>query len=554
MAIVVAIGLIVSASASMWLWNAEQQRARRALDGSTEVLAGSITNAISDAIDRLAAVGGLFESSEDVTRDEFRRFVENLGSLSGLEGLGYMPLISGEDLDAFTAEIRESIPDYTVFEVDRSGERIPVGERSEYAPAQWFEPFDAFGRPHGFDSLSEPNRAAGIETARRTGEVAATPFLQLVSEEDVDGFLLYWPVTDPATQEVVGFVLAAMDLSELLDSQIPVTLTNQVDWSVTDATTRPQDEVAAEGNSVASLEVGSRQWQLLITPKPSSDLVANRTLPVLVFAGGAFLSVLAAYALSLYRQRKRNGLELKILSELSQARDQFLASVSHELRTPLTAVVGFSQILRDSRNVLSDDERLSMISSIADEAADLSHIIDDLLVEARTELNSFAVTSVPVDVRAQVSQVLETTPTDTRTRVEILANPEVSYRADGDPERVRQILRNLISNATRYGGDQIQVRLIVTVEKVQIQVADNGQGLPPEEWEKIFEPYYRSHHTSTQPAAVGIGLSVARQLAQLMDGDLTHRREDHWSVFELELPVAASPGQATPEPQQSSVT
>ncbi|MBU1228249.1 MAG: CHASE domain-containing protein, partial [Actinobacteria bacterium] len=427
-------------------------------------------------------------------------------------------------------------------------------ERSEYAPAQWFEPFDAFGRPHGFDSLSEPNRAAGIETARHTGEVAATPFLQLVSEEDVDGFLLYWPVTDPATQEVVGFVLAAMDLSELLDSHIPVTLTNQADWSVTDATTHPQDEVAAEGNSVASLEVGSRQWQLLITPKPSSDLVANRTLPVLVFAGGAFLSVLAAYALSLYRQRKRNGLELKILSELSQARDQFLASVSHELRTPLTAVVGFSQILRDSRNVLSDDERLSMISSIADEATDLSHIIDDLLVEARTELNSFAVTRVPVDVRAQVSQVLETTPTDTRTRVEILANPEVSYRADGDPERVRQILRNLISNATRYGGDQIQVRLIVTVEKVQIQVADNGQGLPPEEWEKIFEPYYRSHHTSTQPAAVGIGLSVARQLAQLMDGDLTHRREDHWSVFELELPVAASPGQATPEPQQSSVT
>lgn len=75
-------------------------------------------------------------------------------------------------------------------------------------------------------------------------------------------------------------------------------------------------------------------------------------------------------------------------------------------------------------------------------------------------------------------------------------------------------------------------------QQVHIQVADNGIGIPSAEWEQIFEPYYRAHHTDSQPAAVGIGLSVARHLARLMGGDLTYRRQDDWSVFELTLTAA----------------
>jgi len=69
-------------------------------------------------------------------------------------------------------------------------------------------------------------------------------------------------------------------------------------------------------------------------------------------------------------------------------------------------------------------------------------------------------------------------------------------------------------------------------------VADNGDGLATEEWERIPEPYHRAHPKGTQPAALGLGLNVARSLTRLMDGDLTYHTEAGWSIFELELPAA----------------
>jgi signal transduction histidine kinase len=77
---------------------------------------------------------------------------------------------------------------------------------------------------------------------------------------------------------------------------------------------------------------------------------------------------------------------------------------------------------------------------------------------------------------------------------------------------------------------------------VTITVADNGAGVPDEDAPHIFDPYYRAHSSASQPAALGIGLSVARQLARLMRGDLTYRREGGWTLFQLTLPAAAETG------------
>lgn len=82
-----------------------------------------------------------------------------------------------------------------------------------------------------------------------------------------------------------------------------------------------------------------------------------------------------------------------------------------------------------------------------------------------------------------------------------------------------------------------------------LMVADNGVGLPNDEWETIFEPYYRSHQRPGQPDSVGIGLTVARQLARRMGGDLAYRVEGGHSLFELTLPAVPSP----PLPPQSTV-
>ncbi|MGZ8785361.1 MAG: CHASE domain-containing protein [Acidimicrobiia bacterium] len=530
------IGVLMTASVSGWLWSNERRRAAGTLDSRGEVMIDSISDAFGDVARRMMAVDALVESSEDVTREEFRRFIDHMGLVPGLGGIGYMPIVEADQLGSFVEKMRETIPDYTPFELDGSGQRVPVGVRPEYFPLQWFEPTEAFGRPHGFDSSSEINRWEALQHSRKTLGVGVTSFLQLVSETEADGFLMYWPGKDPATDEVNGFTVAPMDLSELLDSHLAAALLNQVAWDVRDITDGALSQPEIEGSWVGNLDIGGRRWEIAVTPEPGSDMVPNPVGSLVVLLVGLLATALATGGFYMYRQRAAARHDLRVLQEITRAKDQFLATVSHELRTPLTAVVGFAELLRESHSELSDADRLSMISSVADEAADLSQIIEDLLVAARYELDLLVVTRIPVSIEAQIARVLEAAGTEIAARVEVTGGSSGPHRAMGDPGRVRQILRNLISNSDRYGGDRIQVRFGAADGLVKIQVADDGAGLPADEWERIFEVYYSAHPGSSQPAALGIGLNVARHLARLMGGDLTYRRQDGWSVFELGLP------------------
>jgi signal transduction histidine kinase len=108
--------------------------------------------------------------------------------------------------------------------------------------------------------------------------------------------------------------------------------------------------------------------------------------------------------------------------------------------------------------------------------------------------------------------------------------------AYADPIRVRQIIRNLLVNAWRYGGLEIRVALEERDNWAQVHVTDDGPGIPPEDRERVFEPYERAHHRFGQPASVGLGLTVSRQLARLMGGTLTYEYENGWSKFSLSLP------------------
>ena len=112
-----------------------------------------------------------------------------------------------------------------------------------------------------------------------------------------------------------------------------------------------------------------------------------------------------------------------------------------------------------------------------------------------------------------------------------------------DRLRVRQIVRNLLTNAHRYGGDDVRFTAspIARPGACSIQVRDNGPGVPEELAASLFEPYQRAHSLGIATEAVGLGLTVSRTLAESMGGALEYRREDGWSVFELTLPGMECP-------------
>lgn len=109
-------------------------------------------------------------------------------------------------------------------------------------------------------------------------------------------------------------------------------------------------------------------------------------------------------------------------------------------------------------------------------------------------------------------------------------------RTDG---RVRQILRNLITNAFHYGGEQVVINVGTDQAHVFVEVRDNGCALPEDEREPVFDPYHRYHQNPGEPNTVGLGLTVARGLAELMAGTVSYRYENNQSIFTLRLPRTA---------------
>lgn len=219
---------------------------------------------------------------------------------------------------------------------------------------------------------------------------------------------------------------------------------------------------------------------------------------------------------------------------LNRAKDAFLASISHELRTPLTAMVGFSQILKDSADVMSPQERDELLELLVREGTDVTNMISDLLVAAKADIHALEVASVPLDLHVQASQVLQSLDREHVPQIKLLGD---SVHAIGDPERVRQVIRNLVSNALRYGGETIQVEVRADATTASVLVRDNGDAIPEEDRERIFMPYQRAHNAPGLAGSLGLGLAISRQLADLMAGDLTYRYDDGHNVFELALPA-----------------
>jgi signal transduction histidine kinase len=217
------------------------------------------------------------------------------------------------------------------------------------------------------------------------------------------------------------------------------------------------------------------------------------------------------------------------MADLVKAKDEFIAGVSHELRTPLTAVIGLTSEM-SSMNSLSDEERSELMSLVADQAVEMSNIVDDLLVAARAEMGRVAVEATVVDLQSELEAAIE------GLSIEIGELPVSTPSVIADPSRVRQVLRNLLTNAERYGGPNRRVVSGSFFDYVWLEIRDDGPGVTSDEAVHIFEPYGTAH--SGVRGSVGLGLSVARQLTELMGGSLTYRRDLDETVFRLELPMS----------------
>jgi signal transduction histidine kinase len=224
--------------------------------------------------------------------------------------------------------------------------------------------------------------------------------------------------------------------------------------------------------------------------------------------------------------------------EAAATRDAFLGVLSHELRTPITTILGLAHVMRRSGRL--DEPTNGLITDVAEEAERLEYLIEDLLVLSRAQAGAVAFEAEPVLLQHAIREVIAAeSRRASLARFEIDC-PDSLPPVDGDRTFVRQVLRNLIGNAAKYGPSTDAV-VTVSAETsggfAVVRVIDQGPGVQEEARARIFDIFYRAERTAKQRSGSGIGLYVTRTLVEAMGGRVWLEPNDgRGSTFAFTLP------------------
>ena len=241
-------------------------------------------------------------------------------------------------------------------------------------------------------------------------------------------------------------------------------------------------------------------------------------LPLVGIAG-----VLWAFSITSHgRERER---EVRRLSdEAHSIKNDFVAMVSHELRTPLTSIAGFADTLVQSWKELPREEVDEFLSIIDRQAIYLGDLVEDVLVIPRLEADRMRFNNELFDLGDLIEDVAKMVFPNGGRKTSLVSLPD-GVRVNADRRRVQQVIRNLMENARKYGGDQIMVEGFVMGDQYLIIISDNGPGVPDEETQRVFENFEQiSKGDAREATGIGLGLPIARRLARAMDGEVWYER------------------------------
>ena len=240
------------------------------------------------------------------------------------------------------------------------------------------------------------------------------------------------------------------------------------------------------------------------------------------------------------------------LLEADRLKDEFIALVSHDLRTPLTSIIGYVELALDDEGAPLDEERRRYIEVVARSSDRLLRLVDDLLLAARLQSGRFMLNIDETDLESIAAETLDDIHARAQLKgVSLVLAADGPIRIECDRRRVLQLLDNLVSNAVKFTpeGGRVDVRVERTLTGAAVEVCDTGVGIGAGEEERIFERFYRSATAvSDQVPGTGLGLFIARAIAERHGGKLVARRRDGGgTMLRLELPERATATSAEPE-------
>ena len=581
------LGLSLTMSVLFW-WLYDSGLRARALalyEDRVRDIAERIYRRLQDDEEVLRGAAGLFNASIDVSRDEWRRYVDTLelgANHPGIQGVGFSQWIPPGQVQEHVREIQaQGFPDYRL---------RPEGERPAHTAIVYLEPFDWRNqRAFGYDMFSEPVRQAAMARARDSGQTSITAKVVLMQETQQDtqnGFLMYVPLYRPGLTtdsvedrrhalrgfayspiRVKDFMLGALGhLPQDLAFELHAAEREGPDALLFSSLQAEQRELPTDYrpafHSRVTRELYGQPWVLNFQTLPPFAQTLNLGSSHAVLGGGllvSFLLTLIAFLLlaDIKRARRTEAalFHAKEQAEAaSQAKSLFLANMSHEIRTPMNAILGFAQVLgRDPTLEQGQRESLAVIQRSGEH---LLTLINDILDMAKIEAGRLTLQPAPFDLQPLLTEIESFFALRARDKgLDLsLEVDDVPQRLVGDKQRLRQILLNLLSNAVKF-TERGRVCLRVEREgaRIRFSVSDTGVGMGTDELAQLFQPFSQTASGHRLQEGTGLGLALSYEYMRLMDGELTVTSTPGLGScfrFSLPLPTADAeegPGIESPE-------
>ena len=602
--LIVAIGLLISSGLFLYVLRLDRAANQSRFYEIAYPRLAAVKANISTAIDTVVMLGGHFsvEPPIQTSRAQFTVLATKswqrhpyVQALAGVAHIGRADRAKIEKL----IESRDDHPGFRFTERGPDGKMQVDSDREDYFPVLYEVPKIGNEPAFGYNLGSDPVKVPALEKARDTGDVISTPRVKLVQGKgDQYGVLLFNPVyskTDVPTVEerrsrFVGYAMGVFRIGDLISltgqtsdsdvgehsqASLPIDV-HVYDMSAAEDSRQlfpKAPEVSLSSlmnglNASSSVEMGGREWKIIVTPNERFSNPMITLNAFMVFLAG----FLATIGFSLYIKRGQeravnealysanqqlefHQAELEVrTAELAKAnvaanvantaKSEFLSSMSHELRTPLHAIIGFSELLMNSRNANFSDKHRSQITQINKAGEYLFYLINEILEFTKIEAGVVLINVENVSLRSLLDDCVDLSgPVMAKygvTLVDETAKMLPVLRID--PVRGRQIFLNLLSNAAKYNKMGGTVRLTCTQiddRMARISVIDTGNGIDESKMSELFMPFSRLGAELTAIEGSGIGLALVRKLVDMMGGTVTcHSVVGQGSTFSVDMPLA----------------